>query len=126
MLFRYKVVKCCYDSIDYTCYGPGVGYKVIVHYYKPNAKIFQWRCFATHNLSYIMNYLGHSIDDIDTNVGLFKTLNKYENIGEIMLKYIAKTIEENNYAKLVDRIGDDIDKFVVKQDWNIIEIKENE
>lgn len=126
MLFRYKVEKCGYDNIDYIFHGPGIEYRVAIQYYKPNAKWFKWRYFDTNKLCYVMNKLGHCTDDIDDNNGLFSVMQKYDNVGDIMLKYIKKIMEDNDYKKHQNDISSKIDDFVVTNDWNTIEIKENE
>lgn len=126
MLFRYKVTKCGYDGIDYAFHGPGICYRVEIQYYKPNSKWFKWRYFKTAQLCYVMNKLGHCTDDIDTNIGLFNEMQKYDNIGDIVFKYIKKIMEDKNCEKFKNDIRSQIDEFVVTNDWNTIEIKENE
>ena len=126
MLFRYKIGKCDYCNIDYIFYGPGIGYRVTIQYYKPNAKWFKWRHFDTNKLCYVMNKLGHCTDDIDTNIGLFNEMQKYDNIGDIVFKYIKKIMEDKNCEKFKNDIGIQIDEFVVTNDWNTIEIEVDE
>lgn len=126
MLFRYRVTRCGYDNIDYMFHGPGICYRVEIQHHKTNARWLKWRCFKTTQLCYVMNKLGHCTDDIDTNIGLFNAMQKYDNIGDIVLKYIKKIMEDKNYEKLKNDIGSKIDEFVVTNDWNTIEIEVNE
>ena len=124
MVFRYKITRCVYERLDHILHGPGVGYRVVIQYYKPNANIFKWRHFKSNRLCYVMNKIGQYT--IDNSEDLFRSLNKYESIGEIMSKYIKKILEDKDYAELVNQIEDNIDKFVLSKNWNTIEIKENE
>lgn len=112
--------------MDFVFNGPGVGYKAVIQYYKPNAKLFKWRKFSTNNIYNVLNKLGHITDDIDTNNGLLNALQQYENIEEIMLKYIKKILEDEKYDKRLKNMLNDIDNIVLKKDWNTIEIKEND
>lgn len=126
MLFRYKVEKCVGEHMDFVFNGPGVGYRAVIQYYKPNAKLFKWRNFSTNNIYNVLHKLGHITDDIDTNNGLLNALQQYENIEEIMLKYIKKILEDKKYEKRLNNMLNDIDNIVLTKDWNTIEIKEND
>lgn len=125
MLFRYKIKECCYESLEHVLHGPGIGYLVKIQYYKPNAKLFKWKYFKTSKLCYVLNQLGHQSDYIGTNDGLFDVLQQYNGIGEIMIKYIKKIMEDNNYKQYQKDVGNKIDDFVLTKGWNTIEVKEN-
>ena len=125
MLFRYKIEECGYESLDHSFHGPGVGYRVTIQYYKQSARLFKWRHFDSHKLFYVLNQLRHAECDIDTNDGLFNVLQQYNGVGEIMLKYIKKLMEDIDYQKYQQDVEDKISNLVVTNGWNTIEIKEN-
>lgn len=126
MLFRYKITERAYENLEQAFYGPGVCYRVTIQYYKPNAKLFQWRYFNTNTLCGVLNKIGHVIDNIETNDGLLNALQEYNNIGEIMFKYIKALMADNDYKQHQKDLEDKIDSFVLTNDWHTIEIKENE
>lgn len=125
MLFRYKIEKCVYESLDHALCGPGVGYRVTIQYYKPDARLFKWRHFDSHKLFYVLNKIKHAQCDIDTNDGLFNVLQQYNDTGEIMLKYIKKLMEDDKYKRYQKDVGNKIGNLVLTNGWNTIEIKEN-
>ena len=126
MLFRYKIETCAYDTLDCVFHGPGVGYRVVVQYYKPDAKLFKWKHFKSTKLNFVLNRLGHDDDSIINSIGLSNVLHEYNNTGEIMFKYIKQIIADNDAKKLQEMIDDQIDNLVLTTGWNTIEIKENE
>ena len=126
MLFRYKVETCAYESLDCAFHGPGVGYKVTIQYHKPDAKLLKWRHFKVTKMNCVLNRLGHSDDDMINNIYLAKVLHEYSGIGEIMLKYIKKIMEDKNHEKLQKILENHTDNFLLTTGWNTIEFKENE
>lgn len=126
MLFRYKIETCAYETLDHAFHGPGVGYRVTIQHYKSDAKLFKWRHFKSSSLNCVLNRLGHDDDSMINSIGLANTLHNYNNIGEIMFKYIKKIIAENDAKKLQKMTDDQIDNFVLTAGWNTIEVKENE
>ena len=126
MLFRYKIETCAYETLDCVFHGPGVGYRVTIQYYKPDAKLFKWRHFKSTKLNCVLNRLGHDDDSMINYIGLSDVLHTYNNIGEIMLKYIKKIMEDNNHEKMHKMIENQTDNLVLTTGWNTIEIKENE
>jgi hypothetical protein len=126
MLFRYKIVTCTYEALDRAFHGPGVGYRVTIQYYKPDAKLFNWRHFKSTRLDCVLNRLGHDDDAMNDSIGFANALHTYNDIGEIMLKYIKQIMADINNQKLKDMTDNQNDQFVLTTGWNNIEIKENE
>ena len=126
MLFRYKIEECVAESIDRGFHGPAVGYRVTIQYYNPSAKLFKWRYFKTTKLYNVLTKLKHPTYKIETIDGLFDTLQQYNNIGEIMFKYIKKIMEDNDYKQYQKDVEDKVGNLVITNGWNTIEIKENE
>ena len=126
MLFRYKITMCDYDFFDKCEHGYAVRYNVNIQYLKPGAKLFKWRKFEDVRLCCILGQLGHEEERMYTLEAFKNTIEQYKDINEIMFKYIKQETQKRNDKKEMNKLENEIDKLVLTNGWNTIEIKENE
>jgi hypothetical protein len=129
MLFRYKITKSTeYEFSSLT----RIHYDVRIEYYNARSTFFPWKHFHSTTLKAIVqkytsyNFLPYT-DGINE---VYNFISKYENMDQIMEKYITdikkeKDIENQNNQKSIDR-ENMIDEFILLNKWNTIEIKEND
>lgn len=129
MLFRYKITKSTeYEFSSLT----RIHYDVKIEYYNAEAMFSRWKHFNSTTLKAIAqkytryNFLPYT-DGINE---VYNFISKYENMDQIMEKYIMDIKREedikyknNQEARAKEKT---IDEFILLNKWNTIEIKENE
>lgn len=128
MLFRYKITKSnewIHSSLS------RVHYNVTIQYYDLDA-LFSWKNFDTTTLKDIaqkysrFEFLPYT-DGINE---VYTFISNYSNMDEIMEKYITDIKKEKLSKEKCDQESkikeNEIDKLVLTNSWNTIEIKENE
>lgn len=126
MLFRYKITKSC----EYFCSTYLVRYKVYIQRYNQNNMLFKWETCADTTLKSITECLNsdYCFDNFENYLPeIAKTIVEYGNVDKMIEEYIKKTIiEDMQIAKDLRNIEKSIDDLVLTDNWNAIEIKENE
>lgn len=129
MLFRYKITKSTeYEFSSLT----RIHYDVKIEYYNAGATFFPWKRFHSTTLKAIaQKYTRYDFLPYTDGINeVYNFISKYENMDQIMEKYITdikreKDIEDKNNqdARAKENM---IDEFILLNKWKTIEIKENE
>lgn len=129
MLFRYKITKSTeYEFSNLT----KIHYDVKIEYYNAGATFFRWKHFNSTTLKAIaQKYTRYDFLPFTDGINeVYNFISKYENMDQIMEKYITdikreKDIEDKNNqdTKAKENM---IDEFILLNKWKTIEIKENE
>ena len=125
MKFRYKVVKTFGGSY---CRS----YNVSIQEYNDDSMLWKWRKVETHidlrEMLWKLNddaFGSTSFWHLVNENELYKALQQYSSIEEIIMKYIYQyVLKKRKYFKDKRDICDLIDQFVLKDGWNTIEAKE--
>lgn len=127
MLFRYKITKS-HEWIHSAL--SKVHYNVTIQYYDASS-LFSWKNFDTTTLKEIaQKYSRFKFLPYTDGVNeVYNFISEYNSMDEIMEKYITDIKNEKLSQAAYDQESkikeNKIDKLVLTNNWNTIEIKEN-
>jgi hypothetical protein len=127
MLFRYKIDKCN----DHICDGVNlIHYNVKIQRYNENNIWFKWTTCTDTTLKCIVELLSqeYCFSPFENALQeIAETIAKYGNVDKTINEYICKIVIRDMKSKNnMNSVEQALDKTVLTNGWNTIEIKENE